>query len=276
MPKRTILIIGLVLLVLFSLFVLRRRNNISQVVPGNDVIAEVGREKIYQKDLDTELSYYPEDPEAKAVLLQKMITDSVILQGASDENLIDLDQTVFNSLEKDYLKRIEMVSQAKRLLSEREDMLKGKVVAIWFFNNDYIGPLGYERGKQIAFEKLSELQKRVVDGTVTIDQAGEIIKNDKSLEQLDPVYKNNALYEFNTKKSNPQISLSTELDNELWSLEPGGVSKVYIAKTKDAKGQERESLYLFGQVLDKRSTGTQINIDDWVNQKKQIYAIVLK
>ena len=54
--------------------------------PQNKVIVKVGEEKLYQKDLTTELAYYPtKDEAAKKQLLSKMVEDSKLLQESKKE-----------------------------------------------------------------------------------------------------------------------------------------------------------------------------------------------
>src|SRR6266576_1664719 len=63
------------------------------------VIAKVGKEYIYQNELDTELTNYPviNKSDARKQLLQKIAKDSISLQAGQAENLIQLDSTTFNS-----------------------------------------------------------------------------------------------------------------------------------------------------------------------------------
>jgi hypothetical protein len=243
----------------------------------NEEIMTVGQETIYGRDLNYELSYYPQEgQERKAIVLQKLANDSIILQGGQEERIISLDNSVYNSLEKDYGKRLEMVEVVKKAIQEKGDSMSGNVIGLWFYNNGWVGPAGLEKGKEEAFEKLSKLRDQVANGSLTMQQAGEIIKNDASNADLDRAYQNNAIFEFKAMKGQKNwITRSQDLDEELWSLTPGKVSQLYIGTGLDEDtGEPYEALYLFGMVTEKAAGESEyIPFEDWLNEKKEIYKI---
>ncbi|MEK7376286.1 MAG: hypothetical protein AABZ57_03855, partial [Candidatus Margulisiibacteriota bacterium] len=168
---------------------------------ADTIIAKVGEESIFQRDLDTEIEYYPKEAsvDPKKTLLDKIIQDSVILQGAAAEGLITLDQSLYNSSGKDYLKRVQAVEEAKKAVEGRADSVQGTVISIWFYNMKPAA-MGYEKGKEAAFGKISQLQKEVKEGRMTAKQAAEAIQNDTTLAQVDTQYKPNASFDFNATK----------------------------------------------------------------------------
>src|SRR5260221_3914680 len=212
------------------------RNSSSGIsMDDNTPLVKVGNETIYYKDLSTELASYPNsDESSKEILTQKLITDSTILQGGQDESLIQLDPSFFNSVHKDYSKRIEMVKRVKELLDKNSLSTRGYVVAIWFRNNGYIGPKGLAASKDLARKKLNALHTEVAAGRMSILKAGEIIKNESSLIVLDIAYKNNAIFPFTIYSGDTKrITLNMDLDKELLNLKAGGVSDMYVGMAKD-------------------------------------------
>lgn len=244
-----------------------------QVTKG--VIAKVGDEFIYKKDLEIEVASYPPDKniDIKKILIEKIATDSAILQGAQADKFITLDQTVYNSPNKDYFKRMKLIEQIKDTVTKQSNSISGSFVAVWFYNN-YIGPLGYEKGKELAFLKISKLHNEVKSGKITIEQAGEQIKKDTTLAQIDKSYKSNAIANFRVGKGET-ISFSPDFNALLWNLKAGEVSDIYLAKDKPRRKTENfEAVYLFGQISQKIENSKFTSFSDWVAQKKKSYEII--
>lgn len=278
--KRIAYIVTAFVIVLFGIYLSRNlpTSQPLQIQNESDVLIKVGNETLYYKDLETELSRYPDNKNenAKAILMQKLITDSVILQGGADEELIEVDSSTFNSLEKDYGKRIQLVESVKQQLESNSIETEGYVVSIWFRNNGYIGPMGLEKSKTTARQKLEVLWKEVSEGRMSVQKAGDIIANDTSLAQLDIAYKNNAIFPFTaTKGNNKPITLNKDLDEELLELQNGEVSEIYVGQGVDPDTGERyEAMYAFGQITEKKVSHSEYtSFDDWLNIKNQIYEV---
>lgn len=253
---------------------LQKEQPIVQSKKPNEVIALVGKEKIYQSDLETEQRYSPlkvSSASAK-ILLEKIVEDSILLQGANADKLITLNKKVFNSPSKDYLKRAELVLKAKKLLAEKEDGIAGAVVSIWFYNMKP-GEIGYQKGKEIALEKIQKLQTDVQNKKITIEQAGELIKKDTSLAKVDKQYKSNAIFKFNVKK-NEKIYFDPEFDKIIWKLKQNQVSKVVLSKDVDRKTDKMiPAVYSFAQVKKIIKNGKVGTFEAWLAKKKKIYEI---
>jgi hypothetical protein len=281
-PKRFLMAFILAIMALGFLTLSSQKPNIKEPIPipaantqkPDGAIAKIGQEFIYQQDLDFEIAHYPQgnNEEVKKFLLTKIATDSAILQGAQKEKLITLDSTTYNSSEKDYTKRIKLVETAKRMVSEKSNGIKGTVVAIWFFNNKE-GSLGYEKGKQFAFDKISKIHDEVKSGALTIEQTGEKIKNDSSLIKVDTAYKTNAYFNFDVQKGQT-ITFVPEFDALLWKSKPGEVTEVYLASDKSMiSGETREALYMFGQVSEAKTNNKINSLDEWINQQIKAYEV---
>jgi hypothetical protein len=265
-------------LVSVSLFLSRKQGDqspelspVQRTIPQG-AIAKVGEEFIFQQDLDNELSSYPikKNPNARQLLLNKIATDSIVLQGAAEDKVITLDPTVFNSPNKDYLKRIQLVDMAKNLINNQADGIQGRIISVWFYNNGLIGPLGYNKSKEIAYEKISQLQADVKNQKITINQAAEKITQDVTLDQIDKAYKTNASFKFDAKKGQ-QITFVPEFDQLLWQLPEGGVTDVFLAK--DNEGDKKEALYLFGQVS-KKINSNKTSFNSWLPVKQKAYETI--
>jgi hypothetical protein len=238
------------------------------------IIAQVGNETIYQKDLDQELASYPmpDQETARKVLLAKIVKDSVILQAAHAEGWIKLDESVFNSLKKDYMERTKLVNEVMKIFENRQASVKGNIISIWF-NNIYPGPAGYVRGKEIAMEKITSLHARVKNKTITTHEAAQEIIRDRSLEQVDASYASNAILSFNAGPKET-ISFDPGFDDLIRNLSVGDVSDVYLAKDEDGRGGGMiDAVYMFAQITEKEENGLRQEFDEWYTRKERAYAV---
>src|SRR3989344_1536077 len=240
-------------------------------------IAKVGEEYIYQNDLDTEVRLNPissNSAQLKKQLLQKLADDSIIIQGALSDKIATADASVYNSPTKDQIKRYQLVSQIKKSIEEKADTISGFKVNIWFLNV-HVGPLGYDKAKQIALEKITKLHSDVVSKKITIQQAADAIKNDSSLAAIDPSYKSNAGGEFTSTKDKP-ITITKAFDDALWNTSVGGITEVITGQSDDQDngGKIVDAYYTFGTVTSKTQNGRIVSFEDWLAQKRKLYAIL--
>lgn len=239
-------------------------------------VAKVGEELIYQGDLDTEaLMVPPTVPNRDKVILGRIVKDSVILQGARAEKLVTLNDTIYNSPKKDYVKRLSAVEKVQKTVEDRVDTLTGSLMSIFFLNN-HVGPLGYEKAKQIAYEKLFKLREDAANKKITAEQAGELIKQDVSLEQLDPSYKTNAIYNFTVTKNQP-ITPEKKLNDAAWSLTPGGVTEVFTLRSADYDDNYRykDAYYSFIHVSGKKFQGGDVDFKGWYDRQAAQFPVTV-
>lgn len=243
--------------------------------PSPGVIAKVGDELIYQRDLDLELVAYPplgSLEERKIFLLEKIATDSAILQSAKKDGLIkQLDATIFNSEDKDYLKRIKIVEDVKNTINSKTDQIKGTIISIWFYNFGKVGSLGYDRGKEFALEKITKLHNDVKSGKMTINQAAEAIRNDSSLAQIDESYKSNAQYDF-IISPNQDLTGDKDFDKFLQTASKNQVSDIYLLSEF---GFDKPGYYQFGLVKENNPGAKIKNLDDWIKDQTQKYEKII-
>jgi len=240
--------------------------------PSPDIIAKVGNENIYQKDYDYQLSRYTEAIKAKydlkPIIIEKLINDSVILQ--TGISLIDnsiLDESVFNSNKKDYAKRQALIKEITDYLKNNaQGDRKGTVITIWF-NNDWVGPLGLEQSKQIAFEKITNLRNRLINEEISIEEVALEIQNDPSLADLDKAYVSNAKFDFVAEKDK-NITFDSNFDQIIWNLNEGELSEVITVINNEGKPVN----YSFATVTNINDNGI-VSFDKWLKNAKTSYEI---
>lgn len=242
------------------------------------VIAKVGAENIYQKELNFEMKSYPavKDVDIKKLLFEKIVKDSVALQAAQSEGITKLDESVFNSLQIDYLKRAELIKGIKEKIGSKSDMISGAIVSIWFYNRAP-GRYGYDKGKEMALAAITKIHDDVKSGKLTIQQAGQAIRNDPKLGYVDPGYLSNALLEFN-KSPKEKIVFDQVFDAKVKKMNTDQVSDVYLAKSNEWKGglpteNMIDSVYMFAQVTGKTKSDIS-GFDQWIDQKSKSYALI--
>lgn len=243
-----------------------------QTIPG--ALAKIGDEIIYNTDLNEELAAYPpsDDSTVRTRLFQKMVDDSITLQGAQKMKLITLDSSVYNSNTKDYNKRIKAVSTAKAAIDANADGYSGTIVQIWFYNQKP-PRVGYEQGKQMAAKKITEVYNQVKSGTMTMDQAGDAIRADSSLYDVDEAFRVNASFPFQATKEHP-ATFDDGFNAILAGMKVGQVSSIYTAKDDDENGNKIEALYMFGKIDSINSKGGYTSFSDWLAKQRKNYAVV--
>lgn len=249
-----------------------------QSVPQpDDIVAVVGEENIYRIDLENQRSLYAGDSSAipDAEVLNTIAQDSVILQGGQADGLIKLDETFYNSPNKNYITRLKQVATIREAVEARSGNLKGSVISIWFAN-DEPPAMGYEQAKVFAKDKITALHEQVKSGRLTMDQAAQQIKNDTSLAQIDTAYKVNAIIRFDSFQGEP-ITISKELDQALWKSAVTQTTDVFLVKaTPTYMTEQVDALYMFGQVSEKKDSGKYQNFELWLQEKKNAYEITRK
>jgi hypothetical protein len=242
--------------------------------PENKIIATIGAEKIYQKDYDLETKYITSTTKDASQLIKDRLTeDSVALQAAQAAQLITLDPSIYDSSSKDYVKRRQVVENVKNLIDQKVDTLEGTMLGVWFLNNR-VGPLGYLESKKIANAKITKLYTQVKSGQMTIQQAGQAIKDDSTLIQIDPAYKVNAIVNFKVRKEE-KLTTDDKFNELLWTLPVGGLTQITTLKSQDFGngGTMVEAYYVFAQITAKQSNGVTAGYDTWIQDQKTKYEV---
>jgi hypothetical protein len=239
---------------------------------SNTPILKVGTETLYGKDLNYYMflyhynDYISHEPLTDAKIdpgIDILISNSLILQKAEELGLVKLDSTVFNSVNKDYTKRNELVTKYTPEVDKYfVETISGEVIFVWFNNNTV--PVSLEEGKAVAKKKIDELYTKLESGQITMEQAAQMIIDDPEIEaKADPDADGNAYLSFTTQKGYyPPLFWSPEMTESLWALGNGQLSKVVLAKGID--GTER--FYAIIKVKERTRAAYQTT-DDFVDKE---------
>ena len=226
----------------------------------NMAIVKVGEETLYGNDLNYLALFYGfKDYTAGSRMptvtinriLDEAMTDSVLLQEAFKQGLLEPEGSFYNSADKNYRLRNEMVETARLLLGNKlVQKISGEAVAIWFNNNTV--PVGAAEGKQLAFTKIEKLYRQLQSGEIDFEQAGKLIDADAEIgKKIDPDWRANSHYVFEGVEKGKGPFNFESLNQELWGLGEGQMSGILIGK-KTVDGQETEYMYIILKV-NKRS-----------------------
>lgn len=240
------------------------------------VIAYVNNEPVYTRYLEKEIELYPEKPtaEIKHMLTKKIIDDQIALQAAKKENLIKAYNTNTTLTTQEYVQRTDQVQEIKREIEETANSISGSWVSVWIYNNGYIGPQGFGKGKQIAYTKIKPLYDKVKKGELTMKEAGAAIAATKSLKDLDPSWEVNAYAPFTYYQGNG-ATFWPEFNTMLWGTKPGEITPLYLGRGRDKNGVMRDELYIFGKI-DKKITDKNYNgYIQWLKEQKKHADVVI-
>ncbi len=261
--KITLLLVSLLVLsgILFLIYFLSQNKNLGEnptksftksdksSLPDN-LIAKVGETPIYKSYLETELKLYPATPtaEIKKMLTDKIIDDQIAIDYGIEQGLVDSYHNSESLNEEQYIERTKEVQKVKREIEGEAQAIHGTIVSAWFFNNGKAGPLGLEKGKETVYAKIKPLYDSVKSGNMSIEQAGKRIKDDKSLETIDPAYEANALSSFKFTKEQKRLTFWPEFDELIKQTPEGGITPLYLGKDRDSQGNPVDQLYIFARI----------------------------
>ncbi len=244
-----------------------------QSIDTNTPIATVGSETIYQKDFQSQMAYsgdLPVDDNFKKTIMDRLVQDSIVLQEGAKEGLILLDASIYNTLNKDYKKRVKAVADTQGKVIKKNYTVAGSIVAIWFLN-EHVPAMGYAKAKEITLEKITKIHADVKAGKLTMIQAGDIIKNDSSLAAIDSSYKINAYYNFRIAP-NDILTNDGKFNRMVENLKPGEVTELYTFKSRNLdlqgakKGGMQDAYFGFAQLTSKPGFEPK-TFEEWIKIK---------
>lgn len=246
-----------------------------------DKVARIGKETIFGVDLDYLLStFYAQDlasPGAtvsylKEKALNHAISDSVILQGGEKLGLVDLNSDIFDNKDKNNDMRGKTIRDLREKLLNSEERISGEIISIWFHNQDMTS-LPLPEAEAIAKNKIYDIYRRIQSGEITFIQAGDIVRKDTGLAQIDKNYIGNSYYEFIDKSASEGIFTFPELAKILSELKSGEMSPVIRHPIEGTPlGSSDEEFYAIIKINKLENAGAG-SFYDWLKKEKQNYVI---
>lgn len=244
-------------------------------VPALGAVMTVGEEILYQEDLDRFLQVLPPStPEREKLARTAMKEESIALQAGAKAGVITLGPSFYNARNKDYEQRSTRYVAVQQGIKQRTARISGSVLSLWFFNNNQAGSAGYEQGKRIALQKMTELHTRVKNRQLSMTEAAAELKQDTTLERLDVVWQQNAIFTFENVGPDEQITFDDSFNKKIRSVAAGGVTDLTLLSV-DSNGTQREALYTFAQVASKSNGSIQEgSFEEWLSVQQKNYDVI--
>lgn len=244
-------------------------------VPALGAIMTVGEEILYQEDLDRFLQVLPPStPEREKLARTAMKEESIALQAGAKAGVITLGASFYNARNKDYEQRSARYVAVQQGIKQRTARISGSVLTLWFFNNNQAGSAGYEQGKRIALQKMTDLHTKVKNRQLSMTEAATELKQDTSLERLDVVWQQNAIFTFENVGPDEQITFDEPFNKNIRALAAGGVTDLTLLSV-ESNGTQREALYTFAQVASKSNGSIQEgSFEEWLSVQQKNYDVI--
>lgn len=239
---------------------------------------KIGRDSFSDKDFEYLASVYlpSQDPNKLTAEDRKYLDDlalerSIVIQETQKRNLILVDPSLLvpNKNWEEYNRTYEKAKEA--IISQEEQL---SVTGIFmFFYNQFPPKMGVEKAKELTRKKMEELRGKLIMGKINLQQAAEIIANDSSLAEIDPIYDANAYSEFNKRNKTRQIvgGITAKDDELLWSLNVGDYSPIILGYESGNEVTPNEAYWAIFQVTSKTGTGKPYL--EWLKEQKRKYAV---
>lgn len=246
--------------------------------PPEQKIAKVGKETIYGNDLNYIINKrYAVDivtrvgiDEVKKRALEDAEQDSILLQEGSKASA-ELSPSIFNNPNKNNDIRQKIVDEFKSKQLENEEKISGALISVWY-HNVRLPSMPITEAKEFALQKITKIYNDLTGGRITFPQAGEILKNDTSLSQIDKSYTGNAYFEFNDHPKSQKSIVYDELENRLWQLDEGQMSEIIQYPDPSIPlGSKEEEFFSIIKAYKRTNKGNG-SYDDWLKGEKQKYA----
>ncbi len=103
--------------------------------------------------------------------------------------------------------------------------IEGEKISVWF-DNIRDESISEEEAKNKTYALISRLYKQLKNNEITMQQAGEIIKNDSYAKSIDPSIDTNAYSPFRSKEGETPYFGIDNLEEILWNLKEGEYSEI--------------------------------------------------
>ncbi len=262
-------------------------NNKGPFLPQEHVAAKVGEESIYNKDLNYAVysRYYSEliKPSTSAAnlkykVLSELIDDSILLQASQLYpqifGTVNLNQSIFDNIDKDYQQRENTLEKLKDSFNNKlEEKISGGRISIWYHNVNPPTKYTIDEARTIAQNKIQAIYQNLISGKITFSEAGNQIKNDGSLADLDPNYKGNAVYLFDNVSPDTIAFPSQQIKDTVLHLKPGQISTITEQQNPKPSniGEEFFAIWTITNI----TNSNEGDLSNWIDKQKSSFNITI-
>lgn len=161
-----------------------------------------------------------------------LISDSLILQRASEEFGLRLERTFYNSNLKDFQTRNKVVEEYRERVSKLYvESIEAEAIFIWFNNSILPAGATTQSAKSVAENKINQIYEQLINNRITMQEAGALISQDQEiLTKADPNASSNAYVKISAEKGGIPPLKDPALVEQLFALGEGQYSRVLIGK----------------------------------------------
>ncbi len=246
--------------------------------------AKVGEETIYGADLNFYILVYygdvvtkgePLTESIKNDVLNKVVRDSRILQGAAELGLLELEDSFFVGPVKDNDERLSRAQQVEeKIKSEVLNTVSGEQLSIWFHPvvNNEESEFNYEEAKQIAREKIEDVYQGLKSGQYSsFEGAAEIIQNNATLKKIDPSLEANSYVVLEGIPMGSDFSDDADLEQAFFSLNEGEMSSILTVEINSSDLEKAVPYrYAILKVTERKEDGYE-SFDNWLKEQENRY-----
>ena len=244
----------------------------------NHIVMKVGEENIYTQDFSYRLFVHHNkiftsgaeiSDEVLLDIAEEIIEGSVILQKGEDEGYNVLSEDVFNAVYKDYEARNILIYSILDSVPEQE--VSGEAIYAWF-HNATAPEIGVSAAREYAEEIISDLHERISSEEITMEEAGDILRNDSGMRSIDPGLEGNAYRKF-VISGETTAFYDPDVQKAVLSLGEGQVSDVILGQDKDKEEEEYDAYFVIVYVDDRKNAG--YSYEEWYADALQRYEITI-
>ena len=149
--------------------------------------------------------------------------------------------------------------------------MTGETISVWFYNMEP-PEMGLEEAREYTEELVTDLLEKIRSGEMTMEEAGDVIRNDSVMKEIDIGLEGNA-YSLFSIIGDSQTFTDPELQKDVRSLEEDELSEVLVGRDKS---EDWYDAFFMVVKVDEKQEGFE-SYDDWVsNARGRIEVVVFK
>ena len=246
---------------------------------SGNVVMTVGEERIFTDDFNYELfvfhnpDFVSGDDMSDDLLLavaNNLIDQSAALQEGEEEGTVRLYVDFYDTEEKDYEMRNQTYTQVQESVGSTSVFeMTGEVISAWFYNMEP-PEMGIEDAREYTEELITDLHARIESGEITMEEAGNMIKDDPVMKDIDPGLEGNAYAPFSIL-GDAQTFTDPELQKEIISLSEGELSPVLVGRDRS---DDWYDAYFMVVLVEEKQDGLG-GFDEWIAQARSQREVVV-
>lgn len=215
----------------------------------------VGNVSLTVEDLNKRFSiFYPEsseytnNPSLWREVAEKLVREASLQDYASKEGVLPNQPQKFDPTK---------VALALEYFETRgTNHISGEVLTLWFYNTTP-PEMGLERARSLQEQRINDIRTKIESGQLTMEQAGEEIKNMTEIGEIDPVWVGNTYSKFEYVSPDQKVFIDPKMNDFIWGLESGQLSEVVVGQ--DFHNSEPYDAYFSIVKINAKETQKQAN-----------------